>query len=425
MRDAVRLGAFLVWTAVSVGLLAGSVLRPYGLVELSLRVALVAVWLLAVALGPGVAAARQDRAVAFLLATATLLVGAAALAGGTLSPDFGCLLALALTAGLLLPRTPVAVALLGLAVLALGEALLWKSDARLSSRLLWAACVAAMTAVAMRVSHSLRRRWEACAHAERAAGETPAQEAAPGRPHSEALALLGRLAASVAHEISNPLTYLSTNLQLLEREVDSLQAVSRRDVQAAVVESTRAVERMTEVLRDLRRFARSEGVVAAQLTEVRPVVEEALLLASARLRRVRLERRLVDGLPPVTIRRRRLVQVLANLLLNAADAVDGSQGMERRIVVGAHPTPEGVALWVEDTGPGLSAEAHKHLFEPFFTTKPSGKGTGLGLALSREYVEADGGTLTLEPASGGGTRAVVRLPRAPATPASAPVKTSA
>ncbi len=72
-----------------------------------------------------------------------------------------------------------------------------------------------------------------------------------------------------------------------------------------------------------------------------------------------------------------------------------------------------MSVWVEDTGPGLSPEVLAHLFEPFFTTKPPGKGTGLGLALSREYVEADGGTLNLEPAPGGGTRAVVTFPRAP------------
>jgi C4-dicarboxylate-specific signal transduction histidine kinase len=181
-------------------------------------------------------------------------------------------------------------------------------------------------------------------------------------------------------------------------------------VHAAVAESTRAVDRITEVLRNLRRFARSEGVGAPQPTEVRPVVEEALQQTAARLRGIQLERALGEPLPQVTVRRRRLVQVLGNLLLNAADAVEAPQAKERRIRVGAHAAADGVSVWVEDSGRGLSPEVLAHLFEPFFTTKSPGQGTGLGLALSREFVEADGGTLNLEPSPGGGTRAVVKFP---------------
>jgi len=126
-------------------------------------------------------------------------------------------------------------------------------------------------------------------------------------------------------------------------------------------------------------------------------------------RRQHLERELGQNLPRVMARRRRLVQVLLNLLINAADAVGEREAKERRIRIGVHHAEGVVTIGVEDTGLGLSPEARKHLFEPFFTTKAPGKGTGLGLALSREYVEADGGTLTFEEGRPEGARAVLTL----------------
>ena len=248
--------------------------------------------------------------------------------------------------------------------------------------------------------------------AERARREATELQAEAERQQSQSdrLALLGRLAAVVAHDMSNPLTYLSTNLQLLEREADALQKVTHRDVHAAVAESARAVESITDILRDLRRFARSDAVGQPMPTEVRAVVEEALLLSSARLRGIQLERELGQDLPRVLVRRRRLVQVLVNLLLNAADAVGGPEAKERRIRITAGRVEGGVRIALEDSGPGLTAEARTRLFQPFFTTKPPGKGVGLGLALSREYVQADGGTLAFEEAGPGGARVVLTLP---------------
>jgi len=409
--DARRTGVFLAWAAVSGGLLAGGLVRPFNGLVLLAHVGLTALWVAAPALVRSVAAERRDSAVAsLLLAAAPLFGAAAALSDGTASPDFVCLFAIPLTAAVLLPEARDAVALIGLLGLALGEGLLWTAGARLSTSVLWAVALVGGSLAARRIAHAVRPP-ASSAGAEAVRGQE--EQVARRSAHSERLALLGRFAAGVAHDISNPLTYLSTNLQLLEREADALQEVSRRDVRAAVAESARAVDRITEVLRDLRRFARSEGVGAPQPTEVRPLVEEALQQAATRLRGIQVERALGEPLPQVTVRRRRLVQVLGNLLLNAADAVAAPEAKQRRIRVGAHAAADTVSIWVEDSGPGLSPEVLAHLFEPFFTTKPVGKGTGLGLALSREYVEADGGTLNLEAAPGGGTRAVVTLPRAP------------
>src|SRR5690606_22199486 len=99
-------------------------------------------------------------------------------------------------------------------------------------------------------------------------------------------------------------------------------------------------------------------------------------------------------LPLVAIPREQLVQVLLNLLLNAADACGDRGG---RIAVRAELTDRGVRVVVEDDGPGVRADVREHLFEPFVTTKDVGKGTGLGLAVCRGLVEAAGGTIMLDP----------------------------
>ncbi len=403
---------FLVAAMLSVGLLAGSLLRQFSGLELVVRVALAALLLAAPLLTRSVSPSRRDAVVASILVTATLLISAlAALGGGVRSPEFSCLIAIPFTAGLIVPHLRAVVWILGLLVLCVGDAILLAAGSRFSTALMWAVLLVAGTTLATMGASAYVRLSKSRAASERARREAAERlaESERRRAQSDRLALVGRLAAGVAHEISNPLTYLSTNLQLLEREADALQTVSHRDVHAAVAESARAVEHITDVLRDLRRFARSEGVGEAAPADVRTVVEEALVLASVRLRGIRLERELGQSLPRVMVRRRRLVQVLVNLLINAADAVGEREAKERRIRIEVNHVEGVVTIGVEDTGLGLSAEARQHLFEPFFTTKPPGKGTGLGLALSREYVEADGGALTFEEGRPGGARAVVTL----------------
>jgi signal transduction histidine kinase len=414
--DALRIersGIFLVGALLSVGLLAGSLLRHFTALELLLRIGLTVVLLAGPFLARSVAAAQRNAVVACVVVVATFCIcSLSALAGGIRSPEFSCLIGVPFTAAVLLPHVRAVVWVLGVVVLCFGEALLLSAHVPFSFAFMWAAVLVAGTTVAGMGASAYVRIFESRLSSERARREAAERlaESERRRAQSDRLALVGRLAAGVAHEISNPLTYLSTNLQLLEREADALQTVSRRDVHAAVAESTRAVDHITEVLRDLRRFARSEGVGEAAPADLRMVVEEAVLLASVRLRGIRLERGLEPSLPRVMVRRRRLVQVLVNLLINAADAVGEPGAKERRIRLETTQAEGFVTISVEDTGVGLSPEARARLFEPFFTTKQPGKGTGLGLALSREYVEADGGTLTFDEAPLGGARVLVRLP---------------
>ena len=407
-----RSGIFLLCALLSVGLLAGSLLGRFGAPELTLRVLLTALLFAAPFLSRGARPPRRNAVLAAILVLATLLICAiSALAGGTRSPEFSCLIAVPFTAGLLLPQVRAVVWGLGAVVLCFGCAMFLAAGAPLSSVVMYAALLLAGTAVAVLGTGAVRV-FESSLAAERASREAAERRAEAERHavQSDRLFLVGRLAAVVAHDLSNPLTYLSTNLQLLEREADALQKVAHRDVHAAVAESARSVESIIDILRDLRRFARSDAAGPAAPTDVRTVVDEALLLTSARLRGIQLDRELSQDLPRVLVHRRRLVQVLVNLVLNAADALSAPEVKERRIRITAHPLEGRVSIGVEDSGPGLTSEARARLFDPFFTTKPPGKGVGLGLALSREYVQADGGTLGFEEGGKGGARVRLMLP---------------
>ncbi|WNG54842.1 histidine kinase [Archangium gephyra] len=231
------------------------------------------------------------------------------------------------------------------------------------------------------------------------------------RAEVERLVLVGQLASGVAHEVNNPLAFVKSNLGFLERELRKEggpgDLTELRDV---LTETQQGVLRIQQIVMDLRRFSREldEG----EEGRVEDAMDEAKRLASVRLRGlgdVSLD--VGPGLPQVRLGQRHLVQVLLNLLLNAADAVEDTKPARRAaIVVRARRVGEDVWLEVEDNGPGISQEVLPRLFEPFFTTKPPGTGTGLGLALCREYASRSGGSLHAENRSEGGARFVLRVP---------------
>ncbi len=176
----------------------------------------------------------------------------------------------------------------------------------------------------------------------------------------------------------------------------------------------RETERVHRILRDLLAFARpTSGVAeeAPQPGDVEAGVHDtaALVMAHPALRDVDLALDVHRDLPPVRLGREQLVQVLLNLVLNAADAT----GPSGHIRVEAAPSARGVRLAVSDDGPGVAPDVRERLFEPFVTTKEIGKGTGLGLAVCRGLVEAIGGTIELDTSVARGARFVLELPRAP------------
>jgi signal transduction histidine kinase len=225
---------------------------------------------------------------------------------------------------------------------------------------------------------------------------------------SERLASVGRLAAGLAHEIGNPLSALLGMEELLL--AGELEPADSRDF---LVRMRQETERIHAILRDLLAFARPSVRGSGQTPEpgsIEVAVEDtvALLAPQRDLRQIGLALELDPGLLPVPMSREQLVQVVLNLVLNAADAC----GQGGHIVVRARRTDRGARLEVEDDGPGVASSVRPRLFEPFVTTKEVGKGTGLGLAVCRGLVEAAGGTIALDPDYHQGARFLVDLPSA-------------
>ncbi|MBM7116242.1 sensor histidine kinase [Archangium primigenium] len=255
------------------------------------------------------------------------------------------------------------------------------------------------------------RALERLAESERLRGE-----AERARAEVERLVLVGQLAAGVAHEVNNPLAYVKANLSYLQRETrGGGGTLGREELQEMLDETQQGVLRIQQIVEDLRGFSRA-GTSPEERGGLPEALSEATRLAAMRLHGGEVVLELPSGLPMVRLGQRHMVQVLLNLLINAGDAVESARPVRRpRIQVRVRREEGGVRVQVEDNGPGIPEAVLPHLFEPFFTTKPPGKGTGLGLALCREYVARVGGTLQAENHPGG-ARFVLLLPEAPGLP---------
>jgi signal transduction histidine kinase len=224
---------------------------------------------------------------------------------------------------------------------------------------------------------------------------------------SERLASVGRLAAGLAHEIGNPISALM-GLEDLLLEGD-LQPEEQRDFLQRMRKET---DRIHRILRDLLQFARpsatgAEGDAPPGNVEVAVYDVAALVAPQKVMHDVELKLDVHPDLPLVALSREHLVQVVLNLVLNAVDAC----GPGKEVIVRALPSELGVRLEVEDNGLGIAPELVDRLFEPFVTTKEVGKGTGLGLAVCRGLVEAQGGVIYLDTTFRAGARFVAELPR--------------
>jgi signal transduction histidine kinase len=225
---------------------------------------------------------------------------------------------------------------------------------------------------------------------------------------SEQLASVGRLAAGIAHEVGNPIAAIMGMQDLLLE--GGLEEAEQHDF---LVRMRKEIERINKIVRDLLDFARPTAksvTVPSEPANVEVAIYDTVSLVTPQksVRDVELAVDVHPDLPPVLLQREHLVQVLLNLLLNAAD-VCGPGG---KVLLRAEAAGDFVKISVEDNGPGVSPEIRARLFEPFATTKEVGKGTGLGLAVCRGLVEAAGGTIALDATHTPGARFVVLLPRA-------------
>ena len=226
---------------------------------------------------------------------------------------------------------------------------------------------------------------------------------------SEKLAATGRLAASIAHEINNPLEAIQNALYLLVKRIPD-DDPNARFLSIAMKET----ERMSRILRQMLGFYRPVAEVTP--TDLNALIDEAEALVTKRLRdrSVRIEKVLDPKMPLVMVSSDQIKQVLLNLVLNAAEAMPKG-GLVT--ITTESPRDSGspvtrtdaVRVQVADTGPGIAEELLPHIFEPFFSTKGE-KGTGLGLWVSSGIVQSHGGALQVRSLPGSGTTFSITLP---------------
>lgn len=223
---------------------------------------------------------------------------------------------------------------------------------------------------------------------------------------SEKLAALGQLSATIAHEVRNPLAVIRSAAQSLGESVAAGDPEGQRACQFITAE----IDRLTGVVSSLLAFARPLRL------EPRPVAVDdlfdcALLLAGPDLTRQHVRVARPAATTPLRVHADvdLVRQVLVGLLINAVEAV-GSHG---EVSLDARTRDDSVEIEVADSGPGVPVELQARIFEPFFTTRA--QGTGLGLPIARQIVEAHGGKLEVGERHGGGARFIVRLPAAPPT----------
>lgn len=250
---------------------------------------------------------------------------------------------------------------------------------------------------------------------------------------SEKMASIGILAAGVAHEINNPLGFVKSNLNILHEYITDIQKYHQEvnkqltteasqewqkaliqkydidfifeDVPSLLSSSVSGVEKMTEIVQDLKNFTRTEEATKSR-TDINAGLTTTLNMANNELKyncKVHVE---LGPVPIINAFPSKLNQVFMNLLINAGQAIKGNGN----IYVRTFQKESDIVIEVEDTGSGIAANVLTHIFTPFFTSKPIGKGTGLGLSISHEIVKQHNGRIEVSSEEGRGSCFSVYIP---------------
>ena len=261
--------------------------------------------------------------------------------------------------------------------------------------------------------------------------ETLAQERAEQLIHADRMASLGVMSAGIAHEINNPATFISGNIQTFEKFWGIIsrvlkpfldhprflpgEAVDRERLQFVMDEMPHMLrgiregtQRIQRIVGGLKSYARQDNPSLDEV-DLHPVIESALMLCHHLLKHhIDVVKQYSESLPRIRCDRHQIEQVLVNLISNAAYSMKGRNKGRIRIETQFDTTHLWVA--VEDTGIGLDEETLDKIWNPFYTTKPVGEGTGLGMSISHGIVKKHGGSLTAENGPLGGARFTMALP---------------
>ena len=234
---------------------------------------------------------------------------------------------------------------------------------------------------------------------------------------AERMSSLGTLAAGTAHEINNPLFYASANVQLAierlskDRAPEPAEQVELREMLA---EAREGCDRIRQIVSQLGRLSRTDDDDEVSTIDVAEVVDSAIKMAKSEIRyRAELARD-YRAVPPVGVDPGRLGQVVLNLLVNAAQAIEEGRADDNQIRVALrHDEAAGrVVIEISDTGRGIHPGEVGRIFDPFYTHKPTGVGTGLGLAISHQIVSDAGGEISVQSEVGEGSTFSVSIPEA-------------
>jgi signal transduction histidine kinase len=260
--------------------------------------------------------------------------------------------------------------------------------------------------------------------------EAKLDEATKRLMQAEKLASLGEMAAGVAHEINNPVGYVSSNLTTLqkyltvyEEVLDAPQtdeaamaalkkkvnfAFIRNDVRNLVNETQEGVERVKTIIKDLKDYARTNTSASYLPSDIHVGLKSTLNIANNQIKNRATIQLDLGNLPLVECAPSQINQVLLNLIVNAAQSIpDEKEGV---ITVRTSTDDISVFIEVEDNGQGMSDDVLQKVFDPFFTTKDPGKGTGLGLSVSQKIIQDHAGSLTVVSSVGVGSIFKISLP---------------
>lgn len=220
--------------------------------------------------------------------------------------------------------------------------------------------------------------------------------------HAEKLSVVGQLAAGIAHEVGNPLTSISSIVQVIQRTTNDAFAKEKLEL------VKNQINRMARTIRELVDFSRPSNYEIKQ-TNINKILQDAVNIVKygKKSRDINFVLELDEKIPNISVVQDQIIQVFINLLLNAIDAMEGRKG-EIKIV--SEMRGGKIKIHISDQGKGIPDEIKNKIFEPFFTTKKVGEGTGLGLWVSYGIVKNFGGEIDFESEVGKGSTFIISLP---------------
>lgn len=224
------------------------------------------------------------------------------------------------------------------------------------------------------------------------------------------MATLGEMATSIAHEIYQPLNFISGFVQLLEIDLKNSQ-IDEKGLQEMIQRTHRSIKRITDIIDHLRIFGRADQIEKSGV-KLMDVIENTLILLQERLRirSIQLDLEIPENLDLVNGNETQLEQVFINLFQNSIDAFDDFNPGEKNVHIEIEKEESGILIIYKDNAGGMKSEVKAKAFEPFFTTKEVGKGTGLGLAIIYGIIKDHDGDIIIETEENIGTSFIIRLP---------------